>query len=275
MRAKKVFEKFVEDSDPITDMGIGLESIYENLQYGMIFKVKKTSQREWFPKAGEFILIMSNAVKVKREDGFNKMINAYIYKTKYDILNNNKKDSIYGWYWSLDFIKEFFTYVGKRANLNEKFTEDSDPIDDLGIGTRHKISKWMKGKGEEDTDNNALVACARHGKTEWVEYLINRGADVHTWDDFALRSASHNGHAEVVKLLLNAGANVHDGNDHALRWASYHGHAEVVKILLNAGADVHVGKDLALQWASYHGHAEVVKILQDHIKKNKIKNTKK
>jgi len=157
----------------------------------------------------------------------------------------------------------------KAKFVFEKFTEDSDPIADLGIGARHLISKWMKEKGEEDTDNNALAECANHGKTEWVEYLLNRGADVHAENDWALRSASYNGHVEVVKLLLNAGADVHARADYALRWASGNGHVEVVKLLLNAGADVHASDDLALRWASGNGRTEIVKLLKDHIKNKK------
>jgi hypothetical protein len=30
-----------------------------------------------------------------------------------------------------------------REHINEKFTEDSDPIQDLGIGMRHLIEKWV------------------------------------------------------------------------------------------------------------------------------------
>jgi hypothetical protein len=31
-----------------------------------------------------------------------------------------------------------------REHINEKFTEDSDPIEDMGIGIRAKIKKWCK-----------------------------------------------------------------------------------------------------------------------------------
>jgi hypothetical protein len=31
-----------------------------------------------------------------------------------------------------------------REYINEKFTEDSDPIHDMGIGLRHKIEEWIK-----------------------------------------------------------------------------------------------------------------------------------
>ena len=31
-----------------------------------------------------------------------------------------------------------------REHINEKFTDDSDPIKDMGIGIRHKIEEWLK-----------------------------------------------------------------------------------------------------------------------------------
>jgi len=184
--------------------------------------------------------------------------------------------------------------------INEKFTQDSDPIADMNIGMMHEIKLWMKSIGKlfQDKDN-ALIYSAKDGKLDFVEYLLAAGAnlhvkndgalqwasekgyikivkvllaagaDVHAKDDYSLRWASGNGHTEVVKILLAAGADVHANNDHALQWASYNGHIETVKVLLTAGADVHVDNDGALQWASINRHTEVVKVLKDHIAKEK------
>ena len=162
-----------------------------------------------------------------------------------------------------------------KENLNEKFTQDSDPIADMNIGMMHEIKLWMKSVNEpfEDKDN-ALVYSARYGKLDFVEYLLAAGTDVHADNDNALRWASYNGHTEVVKVLLAAGANVHADNDGALRLASDKGHTEVVKVLLAADANVHAGIDYALRWASYYRHTEVVKVLKDHIAKEKRKKVK-
>ena len=116
--------------------------------------------------------------------------------------------------------------------VNEKFTEDSDPIHDMGIGMGVLIKQFV----EEETHypyikENLLWICAENGKTEFVKYLLNAGADVHARDDYALRWASNNGHTEVVKVLLDAGADVHAYHDGALLWASEEGHIETVKVL--------------------------------------------
>ena len=146
--------------------------------------------------------------------------------------------------------------------INEKFVEDSDPVEDL-IGTRKQISKFMKELGETDTDGNALAECARHGKTEWVKFLLARGANVHALNDFALRIAATNGRTETVQVLLDDGADVHAVEDYALRWAADKGHTETVKLLLDAGANVHAMDDYALRYAAYNGHTETVQVLLD------------
>jgi hypothetical protein len=119
-----------------------------------------------------------------------------------------------------------------REHINEKFTEDSDPIADMNIGMMHQIKLWMKSIGEPYIDkDNALIHSAKYGKLDFVECLLTTGADVHTRDDYPLQWASNNEHLEVVKVLLAAGADVHADNDAALRWASNNGHTEVVKVI--------------------------------------------
>ena len=158
-----------------------------------------------------------------------------------------------------------------RENINEKFTEDSDPIDDLGIGMKHQIKKWLETKSYDDNEKNLLWLCAINGKTKFVKYLLDAGADVHYFDDYALQQACYYGHFEIVKILLDAGADVHTDNNQALRWASDEGYSDIVKLLLNAGADVHALSDCALRYARDFRHFDVVKILKDHITKEKRK----
>jgi len=154
--------------------------------------------------------------------------------------------------------------------VNEKFTEDSDPIHDLGIGMDALIKRWIENETSYSYNKEKLLwICAENGKTEFVKYLLNKGYDVHANDDLALRLASENGHTETVKVLLDAGADVHAYNDQPLRWASDNGHTETIKVLLDAGADVHARDDLALRWASENKHAETVKVLKDWIAKEK------
>jgi len=119
-----------------------------------------------------------------------------------------------------------------KENLNEKFTEDSDPIADMNIGMMHQIKLWMESMDKLFGNKDHVLACsAGYGKLDFVKYLLAAGADVHANNDWALQWASKNGHIKIVKVLLAAGADVHAKDDYALRWASYYGHTEVVKVL--------------------------------------------
>jgi ankyrin repeat protein len=99
-----------------------------------------------------------------------------------------------------------------------------------------------------------------HGKTAVVRAILDRGADVHAYNDGAFRLASQNGHTATVAILLDRCADVHALNDRALRLASQRGHFATVALLLDRGADVHVWKYEALMLASLDRGADHAQI---------------
>lgn len=66
--------------------------------------------------------------------------------------------------------------------------------------------------------NDGLIWASGNGYLELVRLLLERGADVHAYNDLALRWASRMGHLDIVKLLLERGANVHANGGSALKW---------------------------------------------------------
>lgn len=114
--------------------------------------------------------------------------------------------------------------------IYEKFTTDSDPIDDLQIGMMHQIEKFVKSIRPASI-NDYLPICAEYGKTNYVKYLLEMGADVHVYDDAPLMWACFNGYADVVKVLLDYGAKAHARDDAPLRLAKDYGRADVVRVL--------------------------------------------
>jgi ankyrin repeat protein len=82
-----------------------------------------------------------------------------------------------------------------------------------------------------NNDYNDLREACLMGDVEEVKYLIAKGIDLHTDDDFVFRTACGNGHLEIVKLLLEHGVDIHAKDDFALIWAREEGHDEVVEYL--------------------------------------------
>jgi hypothetical protein len=119
VREHIIFEKFTEDSDPVHDMDIGV-------LYKIILHISKQFYNSTFK---EFL---------KRNNIKSININDHLYKHRY---NPNYK--FIGTKGSLKkLLKNYFYYLlpiencGTFKKLNEKFTEDSDPIHDMGIGLR-------------------------------------------------------------------------------------------------------------------------------------------
>ena len=113
----------------------------------------------------------------------------------------------------------------------------------------------------------ALMAAARHGRTEMVADLLQRDADVdvNLADNDGLTAliiAAEEGHTEVVTALLQRDADINHANGDgwtALMFAAYHGRTEIVRALLQRGADINIVNNrgtTALMLAAYRGRTE-------------------
>ena len=136
MRAKFVNEEFTEDSDPIEDLGIGLIHHY--------FNINKTSDNIYYfiekgPNFVEKNKPTTYIYSVKKGNVYRKHPDLYAHQelrsNSYAFnKGNSNKMAIPD---NLNAAKEFIIshYLKKlKKSLNEKFTEDSDPIADMGIG---------------------------------------------------------------------------------------------------------------------------------------------
>jgi ankyrin repeat protein len=94
-----------------------------------------------------------------------------------------------------------------------------------------------------------------------LQFLLNRGADIHLDNDYALRYYSRFGALETVRLLLDHGADIHAYSDYSLRHSVQEGHYHTVMLLLNRGANIHIWNDSPLTIASELGDLEMVKLL--------------
>lgn len=87
----------------------------------------------------------------------------------------------------------------------------------------------------------SIVMAAHRGKLEEIQYVLDRGADIHAvthTEVSALWSAAYHNNSEVLRFLLNAGIDLNAHGGTALQTAAFYGHLECVKILIDAGADM-------------------------------------
>lgn len=123
-------------------------------------------------------------------------------------------------------------------------------------------------------ERTALLSAAANGRTEVVQLLLTRGADLRSRMEnggHALEWAAARGDAEVAQRLLAADPGLLDlPGAHgftALMCAAGYGHTDIARSLLALGADPHARADRgdrALDWAAAQGHQEVVELLLAH-----------
>ena len=128
---------------------------------------------------------------------------------------------------------------------------------------------------EEDEDMSPLSLAVKYASEsrssyQWqlrvniVKFLIEKGCDIHSNDEYPLRKAAIMGDIEIVKLLVENGADVHALHDWALDNAAKHCHLDVVIYLVENGADIHADNNAALLNSVGNGYLEVVKYLVEN-----------
>jgi len=101
----------------------------------------------------------------------------------------------------------------KPAPTYESFKEDSDAIKDMGIGLEAAYEIWKKEIMSKrqvwafSTPDECLEAIAYFGKTEFIDLVLEMGADIHADADQPLRSAAFWNHIDTGVKLIEKGAN--------------------------------------------------------------------
>ena len=131
-----------------------------------------------------------------------------------------------------------------KEHIYEKFTKESDPVDDLGIGIGSKFKKWLI-KFQDDypginvfDENSKLETLGMADGYEFVEYLIDKGANVHSNNERALRTAAYYRGIKTGVELIKFGADIH----RARKFASTHSHKETLNGLDEIEQDLGVNE---------------------------------
>jgi hypothetical protein len=103
----------------------------------------------------------------------------------------------------MKLVREYIIY--------EKFTDESDPIHDMGIGRMEQLlKKFLIENNREYAIGNydkMLHTCAMLNNLFFVKYLVKLGkADINCFDSIAIRWAIANYNIDMIKFLKNNGA---------------------------------------------------------------------
>jgi hypothetical protein len=130
MRAKFIYEKFTEESDPIRDLGIGVEKFYRDYEIEKTFDSIKERELNKFKKLLEsqkvYLITVDNEDDISKID---KLIQHYTgYKGEY-------KDPYRKGNFKINYCL-YKTLEGRIARIEEN--EGNFYIGDLGIAVKFK-----------------------------------------------------------------------------------------------------------------------------------------
>jgi len=272
MRVVKHFlnEKFEQNTDPIRDMGIGIirprdfknvEELYDFLGENIFAIIGQSPIPDKF--------ITTNGGAWSMDNKYADKIERFI--KKYVTIRGRKPDIQNEVFFVSNLYKRMY------ESLNEKFTEQSDAIHDMGIGMEKIIRDFMKNDIEEyqnDDDENTtnkdiiLGYAVAYEREDIVDYLLGKGANINNkhvndWFKFGCKW----GHDGMIKLLLDRDFNFHgspgEGNEKGLRIAIANDKLPVVKLLVEAGADPEAVQGKPIRIAIANNHMDVIKYLKE------------
>jgi len=239
-------EKFTDESDPVHDMGIGV-NVKRN------FKTEKELlQFVWDILPAIFGGSIPEDILYNIKDtGFFKDYSVWSkvenYVHKYITLNNN--DYFFTWdinnafhnalmrkgfkiskakieYWKQPQFKDNPRYEINES-LNEKFTEESDPIQDLGIGTmnkiRHWVTKFLATANSEYREDQILqnepylleLLTDKGAPLSYIKFIVDKSKNKESLfkNGYALRYAVWDGKLNIAKFFIRNGAKLKNSFD--------------------------------------------------------------
>jgi len=200
-----VNEKFTDESDPIKDMGIGID--HERNFNDQI------EMHRWVLKHLPHILGTEKIPEdILKENGcylnqdYQHIIEDYFAKY---ITFNNEYDMTTFLPGILHRMLAKRGYKVKKVHenkINEKFTDESDPIMDMGIGMMGKIDKFMAERYrwiQNPTLAHKLYYSVQRNEEEFVQYLISKLS--YEEQNYGFFQAIRTGNKNIVKMFIDNG----------------------------------------------------------------------
>ncbi len=171
----------------------------------------------------------------------------------------------------------YLEIVGKLLGYNDNFEAYQKICGNSVVyaidGGYLDVVKHLIDKSNTQNDlHHALKHASLKKNLEIIQYLIEKGANIHMNNDIILRNAAFSGNLEIVKYLVSIGANIHTADNYAIRWAAREGYLEIVEYLLDCGVDICANNNYALKCIIEHGHPLIVKYILELGDYDKIYN---
>ena len=136
----------------------------------------------------------------------------------------------------------------------------------IRLGNFKNVKLLVEKMGSNIFQNNNLCAqiASGNGRLDILKYLVSKGLDIRSRDDWAIRWASTNGHLHIVRYLVTLNADVTIKNNWCIRLASMNGYYDLVVYLVECGADVQTRNNYPIRIACAHGYMSIVIYLKEH-----------
>lgn len=108
------------------------------------------------------------------------------------------------------------------------------------------------------------IAC-RFDHLDILKYLVSKGADITTDDNWAINIAVSEGHFEIVKYLVENGAPLKDGRRVLAARAAELDHVDILKYLIVHGVDIVEADNLAINAALTYSKMDSAAVLIDFV----------
>jgi hypothetical protein len=211
-------EKFTEEGDPIEDMGIGMRKIWadqakkfgktavaDNLKKYMNVDRGDLDYSKYISCPYVIYSVIFAASKGKNvQEIFEEIVKEQNIENQKIIA---KMAEVLKHYFHIDVNSE----INVEESLNEKFTQDSDPIEDMGIGIDNQFKKWCKSKRiRYEYTFITLVECIKNKKYDFVKLFIDKGINLNSYDrthsaGVFLRFAAYHNDIKMIDILLDGG----------------------------------------------------------------------
>jgi hypothetical protein len=149
-----------------------------------------------------------------------------------------------------------YKYLNKLESLHDNMCR---------IGSLELLKWYCQYYPSRIIMKRVLVRSAEYGHLNLVQYTINMGVCVNSWNGEAMCEAVMSGHLDVVRYLVEHGADIElYYKTQPLTYAAQYGFLEIVSYLVEQGADISADNHDAMHESASNGHLTVVQYLVEH-----------